>query len=319
MNIIEYIFNILSERVKQILPNRELKFMPKVEGIYKSHKTLCDLIYVIERYINTKVLPYEYEIIKSTEFDTSLHSKKSKQKLDKLQKMLTKGDIKVNSPSFGFIPKTSKNYFETYEEDKTKWRYQVDFSNQFFGIKHFHLDSHDKSEDKLLFYTILNQKIYFLSIGGHSDIYTDRNLRILVNEFEHILPHLGIQPMDNNIVNTEPKFSEQEIQKMWTSGLSISFVINGQYYTCRNYMTSSRIDTETITIVQGIYYQVQQGIKNRNSKNTTNNEVVVCSKQDSDKLASGIICMKESQTKFEISVEYLKRLRLVDYLLEHIN
>jgi hypothetical protein len=318
MNVVEYIFNLLSSRVKKIIPNNEIKYMPKVEGIYKSHRTLCDLVYVLERFVNTKVLPYEWEIIKSSKFDTSLLSEKSKQNLDRLQKMLIIGDVKVNSPSYGFLPKTSKKYYETNEDDKSKRRYQVDFSNQVFGIKHFHLDSHDKNEDKLLFYTTLDQKIFFLSIGCHEDIYTDKNLKILIEEFENVLPHLGIQPMDITI-GSKPSNSKEEVQKMWTSGLNVAFIINGQYYSCSNYMTFSRIDTETILKVQGIYYEIQQGIKKGTNFSGTNNEVIVCQEQEEEKLAAGIICLKENGSEFEISIEYLKKLGLVDYLIEEIN
>ncbi|MCT4665306.1 MAG: hypothetical protein N4A45_08765 [Flavobacteriales bacterium] len=320
MNVVEYIFHQILERVKRILPEREIQYMPDVSGIYSSYRALTDLVFVTERYLQTKVLPIKWKIIKSSQLKTEGLSKKSKENYESLITHLEEGDINVNSNSLGFIPKSSKRYFDTFEGDNEKWRYRVDFTNQIFGIRHFHLDNHNTREDSLLYYVTVNDVMYFLSIGGHNDLYTDRNLKILIHEFDFLLPVLGIASMPDMPFGENPNYSIDDVRKMWVSGLNVSFIINDKYYTSTKLQTFSRVNTEIIRIIQNIYYQIQTGLKEHIEENS-NTEIIVSENQNFENLKNGIIKLEKMgvDDEFEISVDYLRILPLIDYLIENMN
>jgi hypothetical protein len=320
MGVVEYIFNQLAERVEKILPVKELNRMPDISGIDDSHRALSDLVFVTERYLNTKVLPINWEIIKSSQLNFDQLSKESIENYNNLISLLEKGDLNLNSNTLGFIPKSSRRYFDTFEGDSEKRRYLVDFTNQFFGIKHFHLDSHNTREDNLLYYVTVKSQIYFLSIGGHSDLYTDRNLKILIKEFDFLLPALGIGYMPDMPMGKNPNYSVDDIKNMWISGSNVTFIVNEKYYTSNKLQTPSRLNTEIIQIVQNIYCEVETGLQ-KFIEQSLYKDFIVSSEQDYNDLYNGTIklTLPGSTNNFELVVNYLALLPLIDLMLDNSN
>ena len=82
MKISHFVFDLLFQRVTKILPPKQIAFLPNVLDSDKSWQPLCDLIFVIERFYNTKVLPNNYNIVYSSKFDSrDLSSDNSKSNL----------------------------------------------------------------------------------------------------------------------------------------------------------------------------------------------------------------------------------------------
>jgi hypothetical protein len=320
MEIMEYIFSIFSERVRKILPTREVKFMPDISGIYKSYKTITELIFVLERYLDSRIFPTKCEVIKSKKFDDSKLSVNQKRNLDRLIKMLEEGDVNVNNPSYGYLPNTTKYFFEAYEGDTDNWRYQVDFSNQVFGIRHLHLDTQNKKQDLLLFYVYIVNKIYILRIGSHRDIYTKLNLKVIVEEFQMLLPFLRIFSYPDMPMDDDSDLPPDEVKKLWINGLNVSFKINDRFYTSSNLQTFSRMNSANIHLVQNLYFQVQHGLKEFTVTDDSDDKIIVADNQDLNKIYQGYVKMinYKDNEEFEIQISYLMRLRLVDCLLENI-
>ncbi len=324
MEIRNYIFELLKERVIQILPEKEIKYLPVVSDLESSIVPFYDLIFILERFLKSKILPVKYKIIYSSSFSDSMLPNKAAINLRILKEMLLTGDATVNNFSSGFLPKSAECYLLDYFGSTQKRRYIVDFSSQFFGIKHFHLDSYNKKEDILLYYVTVNQKMYFLKIGTHKDFYTQALVENLIYEFPEIINHLGVYSMPDMPVGEKYEYSIAGMKKTWISGGNVSFHINNQYYTSVNPQTFSRLNTEVINITRNIIYQLEKSFRQFNLQLNENNELnnaieIVPLKYDDgeffkeDKILIGD---KISKTATEIRIDYFERLRYIDGMLK---
>lgn len=321
MEIRNYIFELLKERVIQILPKEEIKFLPLVSDLDSSIVPFYDLIFVLERFLKSRVLPMKYEIVYSSNFNDSMLPDEAISNLRKLEDMLLKGEPTVNDFSLGFLPESAKSYLLCHYGSAQKRRYLVDFTFQFFGIKHFHLDSYNKKEDILLYYVTVNQKMYFLKIGKHKDLYTQSLVENLIYEFPEIISYLGIYPMSDMPVGEKYEYSIAEMKNTWISGGNVSFHINNRYYTSVNLQTFSRLNTEVIDVTRNIIYQFEKSLRQFNLQLNENNiiEIVPLKYEDGEFFKDGNILIgdKASKTAIEIRIDYLERLRYIDVMLKN--
>lgn len=323
MEIRNYIFELLKERAIQILPKEEIKYLPEVSELDNSIVPFFDLIFVLERFIKSKILPLKFEIVYSSSFDKSELPDKAVNNLRKLERMLLTGDIKVNDFSQGFLPKSAKSYLSDYYGLNKKRRYVVDFTSQFFGIKHFHLDSHNTKENILLYYVIMDRKIYFLKIGKHQDLYTQVLVENLINEFPEIINQLGVYVMPDMPVGEKFEYSIDKVKTDWISGSNVSFHINNQYYTSVNLQTFSRLNTEIVNITNNIIYQFKENLRQfylNNNELNNNSKIVPLRYEDGEFFKNGNILIGDKISKIatEIRIDYLERLKFVDVMLNAI-
>lgn len=314
-----FIFELLDQRVKAILSEKEKNYLPDILDCEKSWQPLCDLVFVIERFINSRVFPRQYEIVYSSAFDDSNLSHEVRGNLVDLKDLLQKGSDDINNRQSGFLPKSSKQYFNTKYGNTTKKRYIVDFTNQFFGIRHFHLDSHDKKEDVLLYYALHGGKIYFLKIGGHDDLYKQDIVESLIHEFPELLNHLEIGYMPDMPVGNDYKYTIDEMRCAWVSGGNVSFKFNNLYYTSTSPQTLSRLNARIIEIVRNIYREIELQIKQFISyleekyPNITESEIEPI---DYYVETNAIIVVDEiTKEGFEMKIPYLNILNYIDVLI----
>jgi len=312
--------------VIKIVPPKEVKFLPKSTDLDKSYIPFCDLIFIIERFIDSKILPKKYEIIYSTKFADSVLPDKAQNNLKQLKSKLTSGDVSINKLSAGFLPKSTKNYLLDYFGTTDNKRYIVDFTNQFFGIKHFHLDSYNRNDDILLFYVALIDKIIFLKIGNHNDLYKQDLVENLILEFPEVIGQLGIAAYPDMPIGEKYKYSTDEIKNTWISGGNVSFLVNKQYFTSCNPQTLSRLNTNVVSIVQNVYYQIEENLKQFISQlniapNFVINELEIepLLYEDNQLFHGCNILIGEKNTKIatEIRIDYLCKLDFLDMMIKN--
>ena len=303
----------MKERVENILPNKQRKssiFDDDYDCSISPFTWLHEFVFVIEKYLNSKIPQAKYKIIYSSVYSAKNLHKNSLKNLERLERLLKKGDISVNSPSFGFLPPSSKKYFISENLN-------VDFANQFYGINHFHLCNDDRNRDKLLYYVISDDKIYFLTLGGHNELYSQGNIEIIVREFPHIAAKLGIMKMPDMPVDSSFEYSVEQLKKQWTSGGNSSFIIDGAYYTTIHPQTTSQLNTDIIYISNNIMYQFETGLKKFKSELNEVNRILPLCYEDNSLVKNGNILIGDEICKNakEIKIQYLEKLEEVDEFL----
>jgi hypothetical protein len=321
LKISHFIFEQLYERVIKILPQKEIAYLPDILETDKSWKPLCDLIFIVERFYNSKVFPHKYEIVYSSKFDDLGLNIETKNNLINLKKLLESGDNALNNYSTGFLPPSSKKYLTDHYGTTDKRRFIVDFTNQFFGIKHFHLDSHNRKEDVLLYYVTCRNSIYFLKIGGHNALYEQTIIENIVHEFPELLNHLGIGAMPDIPMGNSHKYSIEEMRDIWISGGNVSFQIDNYYYTSCSPQTFSRLNASIVRIFQTIYYQINfqmekftNYLKEKYPKIEMDFEIEPLTYNCEDNII--IIGEKITREACQIKIDYLSILKYIDIILE---
>lgn len=264
------IYKSMKDRVEKILPtNQQTSSVYGKDYDYSisPFKWLHEFIFVIEKYLNSKVPQAKYRIIYSSVYSAKNVHENSLKNIQRLEKLLQTGDISVNLSSFGFLPPSSKSYFNS-------GNFNVDFTNQFYGIKHFHLCSDDRKRDELLYYVLDGDCIYFLSIGGHSKLYDQENVEILVREFPEIASKVGVTKMPDMPIGDSFKYSIEQLKKHWTSGLNSAFILDDAYYPTIHPQTNSQLNTEIINITNNIVYQFEIALNEFKTKLGEENTIV---------------------------------------------
>lgn len=302
----------MKDRVEQILPSNQ-----KSSSVYEEDYSCTDspftwlheFIFVIEKYLNSKVPQAKYKIVYSSRYSTENLHESSLKKLQQLEKLLQNGDVSVNLPSLGFLPPSSKNYFNS-------GNFNVDFTNQFYGIKHFHLCSDDRKRDELLYYVLNGSHIYFLSIGGHRKLYDQENIEILVREFPEMARKIGVVKMPDMPVGQPFRYSVNQLKKQWTSGSNSSFIIGDSYFTTIHPQTTSRLNTEIINISNNIVYQYETALNSFKSELAEEYRIVPLRFEDNSLMRKGVILIGDeiSKTAIEVRIPYLEKLEVVDQL-----
>ena len=224
MTPMQFIISELDTCVKQIVPQRQLKYLSDKNDIEKSLHPLYDRIFVCDKYLGLQNALRPKVIITSSKFTPANLSIANKQKLELLSTLLTNGDFGKSSDSDSFIPPSTNTYFIGNSS------YNVDFSSEFWGVKHFHLKG-EKEDDTLLFYATNKDKIYFLYIGNHSDLYTDTIIKIILAEFPELPSILGFAPLPDMPLPANgqiPNQSPDHIKNLWVKGSNVSFIINNK-------------------------------------------------------------------------------------------
>jgi len=318
MKLENFIFEQLYQRAALIVPPKEIKNLPKASDLDKSWIPLSDLIFVIERFLNTRLQNKNFEIILAKSYTEIGLNAKSISNLNRLKKALVNNVNIINNPSSNFLPPSSKSYLQVDSNVITRNRYNVDFINDFFGIRHFHLAEH--KDDTLLFYSIFNDKIYFLKIGQHIDIYEQATVEILVNEFPELSNHLGIVAMPDMPVNNNHKYLPREVADIWRAGGNVSYIINDKYYTSCYGQTFSKLNTRVVGITQKILFQIGFYVKHFNNYLKDNYPEInvgfdiepLIYDSEANIIEIGSTLTKDS---VEIKIDYLHKLKLLDTLL----
>lgn len=304
----------MKDRVEKILPtNQQTSSVYSKDYDYSisPFKWLHEFIFVIEKYLNSKVPQTKYKIVYSSLYSTENLHKNSLTNLKQLEKLLQDGDVSVNLPSLGFLPPSSKNYFNS-------GNFNVDFTNQFYGIKHFHLCSDDRKRDELLYYVLEGDCIYFLSIDGHSKLYDQENIEILVREFPDIAIKKGIMKMPDMPVGDSFKYSIEQLKIHWTSGLNSAFIIDDAYYTSIHPQTTSRLNTDIINLSNNIVYQFEHALNEFKTKLGEENVIVPLCFEDDNLMKNGSVLIGDeiSKNALEVRIPYLEKLEKVDEFLK---
>jgi len=320
--ILDYLFYQINGTAQLILPSQQAKNLPKLEDFERHLAALYDPVFVCEKYLAARILPIQWEIIQSSQFnekDTSF-----KENLTRLKVLLTKGNNIINSNDTGYLPKSRQKYLRA-EYGKNERRYVNDSSQAFFGIKHLHLDT-TKNVDELLFYVTHKNKFYFLFIGKHNDIYTDRGVRIIIEEFNYLIPDVGFTSLSDMPAPKSLPYTQQWVTDQWLKGSNVSFVIDGQYYTGTNGQTTGRLPTSIIYQTANIFYQMELQLKAFNATikdmvpgfNGTVN-YVVDEQKSKTALKDGIVYVIETHNKIELAmkVNYLKRVGYIQSIFQN--
>jgi hypothetical protein len=251
----DFLFDELSSCCKLILHEKELNYLSEKKY---DRKTIINYIYIIERYLDTKVFPQKYNIYKSSKFKVESLNEVHKKSLDCIEKLLKAGDPAINSYSRNFVPNSIKNYFKDSGKELVK-----DFCGSIWGIKHLHLNPHNKNnDDTLLFYAAFKNNFYFIKIGKHDDLYKKDVVEIVVNEFPDILKELNIFFMLDIIPpSKEYCYTPEKVKELWKAGSNISYIINNRYYFTSKGQTFSKIGDNIICLYQKIIDQVETQMK----------------------------------------------------------
>lgn len=304
----------MKDRVERILPaNQQTSsvYSQDYDCSISPFTWLHEFIFVIEKYLNSKVPQANYTIIYSSVYSTENLHENSLRNLQQLETLLKTGNSSVNKQSYGFLPPSSKEYLKA-------GNYNVDFTNQFYGIKHFHLCSDDRKRDQLLYYVLDGDCIYFLSIDGHSKLYDQENVEILVREFPEIASKVGIKKMPDMPVGDSFRLSTEELKKHWISGLNSSFIIDGPYYITAHPQTTSRLNTDIINLSNNIMYQFEHALNEFKTKLGEEKSIISLCFEDDNLMKNGIVLIGDeiSKNAVEVRIPYLEKLEEVDAFLE---
>ena len=307
------IYKSMKERVEKILPtNQNTISVCRQDYNYSNSpfEWLYKFIFVIEKYMNSKVPHAKYKIVYSSFYSTENLHENSLKNLQKLKKLLQTGDASVNQSSSGFLPPSSTRYFNS-------GNFNVDFTNQFYRIKHFHLCSDDRKRDELLYYVIDGDHIYFLSIGKHRELYNQGNIEILVREFPNTATKMGIYKMPDMPIGEPFTYSADQLKRQWTSGNNSSFIIDGSYYTTLRLQTRSGLSIDTFFISNNIIYQFDTALNEFKAELGKEYRIVPLCFEDNSIMKNGVIMIRDeiSKTAIGVRIPYLEKLEVVDGLL----
>ncbi len=189
------IWNFIAEESyklsKQILPENQSKFLADVSLFQSDSKVIYDYFYVIDRFCNTRIFPQKYDIKYSTIFNRDELNDEECENLDLIITTLQNDEKEHFDVLNKFYPRSSEKYISK-PYNSLEYRYNVDFSGSIWGLKHLHLKE-GHCGDKLLYYAIIENVIYFIAIGNHDDMYKKNIIEIVVNEFQYILPNWTLQ------------------------------------------------------------------------------------------------------------------------------
>lgn len=247
------------ELSKQILPEKQRDNLADIGLFQTDFKVIYDFFYVMDRFCNTKIFPFEYEIKYSSKFNREKLSEKESENLDSIISILKSGDHKKFGELNKYFPNSSKNFIrKPYRSPE--YRYNVDFSGSIWGIKHLHLMEKQRG-DNLLYYAIIENTVYVIGIGSHDDMYKKDNLEIVINEFQNILPYLGIGHYQDMPFDNFENLSRDEVMQNWTNGRNIGFFINEKFYVSTNLMAGSKIKANLNYEIGNVSHQIENQAK----------------------------------------------------------
>lgn len=301
----DFIFDELHKCCEILIP-KESKFLSNKN----SSSDIYTYLFVIDRYLSNKIIPIKYKIIESSEIDKIKLDNVHLSSLNNIKKLLKNGDKSINSYSKKYIPNSIKTYFKTKDN-----KYVKDFSGSIWGIKHLHLNP-QKHDDFLLYYVIIGSEFYFIKIGNHTDFFKKDVLEIIVNEFEEILPKLGVFPMID-ISCSSHEYKYEDVRDIWNSGGNISYVINNKCYSSINLQSFSTLPVKFNYLVSNISFQIENYSKLfiEEIKKINDNVIVDLKIEKNEDFKKGRFCIIDSLSgvKTFVTVPFLETM---NYALE---
>ncbi len=300
----DFIINELYIFSKLIIPKNEIKLLKSRE---LSKESIYQYLFIIDRYLSNKILPFKYNIYKSSKFKVDELDDVHKKSLECIEKLLRDGDNSINSRSRNFVPKSYKRYLKDGIKEIVK-----DFSGSIWGIKHLHLNP-KKHDDVLLFYLTSGDNFYFIKIGNHSDFFRKDALEIFVNEFPDVVPKTNIICLSNT-PGGDFDYKPEEVETLWKAGANISYSINGKYYTSINLQTASTYDSKFCDFTNAISFPLEKQLEGfllelQKFKKIDDYEFIT--EEDSLKFGTFFIKERNSGYKKLIKIDYLRNLEYV--------
>ena len=250
-DILLFLEKSLKETVLTFLPKKENNLLPPDYLKVNTPVVFYDYIFVIEKLLNTHIIPDYYSPLYSTKIVPFLRDDFLKIKIKKKLKYFETSDKRINNKSVNILPKSSYRYFNDEFHSKEK-RYNIDYLCDAYGIRHTHLMS--QNDDCLLFYALTDKNIILLSIGTHKDIYENDNLRTLINEFPESLDNLGIHELTGLSPGVEER--GQVLKMALEKNVPSLPSIDGKVYTTA-YRTLSGVGIDIIKIFNEIIFQIK--------------------------------------------------------------
>jgi hypothetical protein len=303
-----FIESTLNKIVTSFIPASEIRPLPQSFLSTNDLGVFLDYIFAIEKYLNVHVLPIRYFPLYSSKITEQLKNPVLKKQTKRILKFFETGDKRINDKSVNILPHSAFHYFNDVQ-GKKRLKYALDFSYDFYSIRHVHLSAPD--DDSLLFYVLVNKNILLLSIGSHKDIYEKDNLRILINEFPEFLKSLGI----NELTGIHPgiELEGATVKAYWEHGISPMQNIDGKIYAS-TYMTFSGITTMVHYHFMNIIYRVKTDTGA--IKNSLNGDCRLFVKKGKSKLSIkyGDIYIGDriSNKEWIIHISYLNKLHLIE-------
>lgn len=322
-HLINLIWNFIAkesyELSKQILPEKERDNLANISLFQTDSKVIYDYFYVIDRFCNAKIFPKEYEIKYSTEFNKDKLTDEESENLDLIISILQSKNHEKFTELNRFYPKSSISYIRK-PYGSSEYRYNVDFSGSIWGIKHLHLKESSR-EDNVLYYVLIDNIIYFIRIGSHDEMYKKNNVEVLINEFQHILPQLGIGNYPDMPFENFENLSVDKVKQNWTDGKNVGLFINDKLYVSTNLMTGSKIKAKLNHEILNISYQIEnqskEFIQSLINEKKDNNDLEIWLDGYKD-LSKNELLIKEETLKIALffNINYLTILNQVRILVE---
>lgn len=319
MKVAYFIYEILKERVDKILllsPKKYKLDLPVVSEKECFFNDLYDLVFIIEKYKKNTVRPQKYKIRLSPEFNDEILSQQAKKNYLNLIKLLENGDS-INSSSLGFLPNSSREYFRGNNGTNEKI---VDFKSQIYGINHFHLDSHNRKEDFLLYYVLRKDEIFFLKIGSHMDLNSNDIIKILITEYPDLAQQLNIIEDKFIKVKNPIEFTGKDKKEILQCGGNPGpVIVNDKIYTSLNYNVTNRTSIESNITFFNIKYQVidagiRELINHSGVEIHLDENIIPLKYENGEKVINGFIIIGDKINKiaYRIKVSYLESLEELD-------
>ncbi|MCK4911672.1 MAG: hypothetical protein KAR83_08510, partial [Thermodesulfovibrionales bacterium] len=123
--IIDYIGRELRQVALKILPKKQVKYLST------SQSNLLEYVYVIEKYLSTRVLPVKYDVFYSSKVKKQDKYIENKNRIDTFVSYLKDADLRINSPSENYLPRSYKTFLSANPNQSDKYRYNPDVLNDY--------------------------------------------------------------------------------------------------------------------------------------------------------------------------------------------
>jgi hypothetical protein len=314
--ILLFLEKSLKEYVLAFLPKKEVPLLPPDYLQVNTPEVFFDYIFVIEKLLNTHVIPDYYSPLYSTKILPFLKNDFMRGRINRIVKYFETGNKKINDKSVHILPKSSYRYFNDTFHGKKK-RYEIDYACDAYGIRHSHLIK--QNDDCLLFYVLTDKNILLLSIGSHKDIHKNNNLRIIINEFPEFLDILEIKELTGISPGIEENW--EDIKMGREKNVSSLPTIDGKTYSMpmAAFRTLSGTNLAIHTIYQNIIYQINTAsIKIIKSLGKDYNLFVKKAKSKLS-LKYGYVYISDRLTNKEwaIQIPYFEKFLLIEMINSH--
>ncbi|AEF86978.1 hypothetical protein TREPR_3114 [Treponema primitia ZAS-2] len=310
------IFNFLDMETRKIvlsiLPNNEWRFLPPNFSDSNSIEIFEDYFFVIEKFLNTHIIPQKYYIFHSSKLKNQLMENSDiETQLKKRIKYFQCETKKINDRSYNFLPNSAYTYYTDESKDKNHRKYINDFLFNSFRIRHFHLVKN--KDNDLIFYVIFKDNLYLINKGNHNSIYEEETPKILIEEFPELLEPLGIHKLSSANDPGYPCWGK-ELECQLKNGRSVIPLINDCLYMPA-LMSRDGMDSQPFSILITILKKLDIQIdKMLTLLKNSQQDIFIAEENSKMSLKLGGIYIADRNSNFEycIGLPYFKNLQLVD-------